>query len=292
VLPFGGPRAAAPGAQRDGGEDDQQHGDAQLPEHHPASQPARPAASARVISPAGMARQPLAFWPHHRGEKSPLPAASAAARRARWRWWPTERPAAGRPGAELAHQAVDDGAGRAAGEQVGEGRVAGGVAGEGGPVDRAGAGFGAQQVGAAHLHAGGAQGPGGGHAAGVGNAAGGDHRQLHRCHDLRHQRQGAELGRHVAGEEHAPVAAGFEALGDHRVGAAGLQPAGFVHGGGGAQHAGAAGLDAGQQLGRRQAEVEAHHRRAEGIDQLGQRRAEGRAAGAAGIAAGSRPSSR
>ncbi len=77
-----------------------------------AQMPAR----ARVISAAGTARQPLAFWPDQRGEKSPLPRASAAARSGA-----IAAVASGNSGAlgvvDLAHQPVDDAARRPPGDE-------------------------------------------------------------------------------------------------------------------------------------------------------------------------------
>jgi hypothetical protein len=98
--------------------------------------------------------------------------------------------------------------------------------------------------------------------------------------DLRQQREGADLARRLVVEEHAAVPAGLEALRDDRVDAARGQPARLVDGGGTAEHLGAAGAHALEQLGRRQAEMKAHH----GGPELGQQRrrlgAERRAAGA------------
>ena len=52
-------------------------------------------------------------------------------------------------------------------------------------VNRAGAGLGAAQVGGADLYPGGSQTHGGADALGVGDAAGGNHRQVHGPDDLR-----------------------------------------------------------------------------------------------------------
>ena len=69
-----------------------------------------------------------------------------------------------------------------------------------------------------------------GNAAGIGDAARGDHRHGDGVDDLRNQREGADLGGDIIGEEHAAVAAGLSALGDDRVAAVCFQPPSFIDG--------------------------------------------------------------
>ncbi len=66
---------------------------------------------------------------------------------------------------------------------------------------------GADEAGA-HLDAHRAQGQGGGQSSPVGKAAGGDHRDVHRVHDLGDERHGGHI---------ADVPAGFHPLGDQRI---------------------------------------------------------------------------
>ncbi|MNE34255.1 hypothetical protein D3C80_1279700 [compost metagenome] len=129
-------------------------------------------------------------------------------------------------------------------------------------------GFRAEQVRGTQLYRRRAQRQGGHNAAMVADAASGNHRNLHCIDDLRHQRQGADLGIEVATEEHPAVPAGFIAHGNDRVAAVLLQPDRLVDGGGAGQHLRARGLDPCQQACLRQAEVKAHHCRLEGFDQL------------------------
>ncbi len=126
-----------------------------------------------------------------------------------------------------------------------------------GAMQRIGAALRAQQVGGAQLHTSGAQGLRCRHALGIGDAAGGDHRYVQRGDQLRQQGEGAELGGQVLAEEDAAVAAGLQALGDHQVDAVLLQPEAFgdrCRAGGDLRAGGAGAL---QQVGARQAEVEA-----------------------------------
>ena len=95
---------------------------------------------------------------------------------------------------------------------------------------------GVEHEGGADLHAGRAQRQRRHDAAPVADAAGGDHRHLHRIDDLRHQRHRAGLPRDVVVQEHAAMAAGLVALGDHDVAAVPLQPARLLRRGGGADH--------------------------------------------------------
>jgi hypothetical protein len=76
------------------------------------------------------------------------------------------------------------------------------------------------------------------------------------------------------------------ALGDHRVGAVGLQPQAFCHGGGRAQHHRPPAFDPREQWRRRQPEVKTHHRRFEFGQQFGRRLVKRRAAWAGWDAAG------
>ena len=138
-------------------------------------------------------------------------------------------------------------------------------------------GLGAQHVGGADLHAGRAERLRRGHAARIGNAAGGDDGHAHRAHDLRQQREGAHLRGQVVAQEVAAVAAGLQALRDDRVDAARLQPQRLIHRGGGGEDLRAPRAHVRQQLVGRQAEMKAHHRRLEFAQQFGRLAAEGHA---------------
>ena len=82
----------------------------------------------------------------------------------------------------------------------------------------------------------------GGDPAAVHDGAGGDHRHLDPVGDLGEQREEAdEVLRRIA-KERAPVAAGFAALGDHRVDARRLERGRLVGGGRGSDHDGLGGL--------------------------------------------------
>ena len=133
-------------------------------------------------------------------------------------------------------------------------------------MDCAGAGLGAQQIGGADLHAGGAQSQGGGHPLRVGYAAGGDHRDLHRLDDLRQQGKGADLGAQILREEHAAMAPRFQTLGDDGIDATLLKPERLFNGGGRRQDLGAPAPHPLQQLRRWQSEMKAQHRRLEGLE--------------------------
>ncbi len=78
------------------------------------------------------------------------------------------------------------------------------------------------------MHRRGAEGEGGDDAARIGDAAGGDDRDLHCIDDLRQQGEETGLVREVIGEEDAAMAAGLVALRDDRVGAVILEPAGLI----------------------------------------------------------------
>ena len=99
------------------------------------------------------------------------------------------------------------------------------------------------QVGAADLHAGGAERECRRDPARVADGAGRDHRHLHRIDHLRHQREGADLRRQIVGQEHAAMAARLAALRDDRIDAALLQPARLVDGGRRTDHDAAGRLD-------------------------------------------------
>ena len=106
--------------------------------------------------------------------------------------------------------------------------------------------LGAAEIGGADLHARSAEREGCGDTAGIGNAAGGDHRNLHRVGDLRHEREGADLRGDIGLEEHAAMASGFGALGDDCVDAALGEPDRFLDARGGAQDFATGGFDAWQ----------------------------------------------
>jgi hypothetical protein len=74
-----------------------------------------------------------------------------------------------------------------------------------------------------------------------------DDRHPHRAHDLRQQREQADLAGKVVTEEHAAVATGFQALGDHRVDTSGFEPACLVDRGGRCEDARPPGAHAVQQ---------------------------------------------
>jgi hypothetical protein len=112
------------------------------------------------------------------------------------------------------------------------------------PRHRAHLRFGAAQVRGADLHASRAQRERRCNPAPVGNAAGRDHRHLHRIHHLRHQRKGAGLLGDFVGQEHAAVATGFGALRDDNVGSVLVQPDRLPHRGRRRHHEAPGGLDA------------------------------------------------
>jgi hypothetical protein len=98
---------------------------------------------------------------------------------------------------------------------------------EGSAVHGAGRRFRTQQIRGTDLHAGCAKRERGRHALRIGNAAGRNDWHLHCPHDLRQQRERADLRREVVGEENAPMPAGFETLRDDRIDAARFEPACF-----------------------------------------------------------------
>ena len=82
----------------------------------------------------------------------------------------------------------------------------------------AGSGFGAQQIGRSDLHAGRTQRQGGRDPFRVGDAAGGEDRNLHGFYDLGHQGEGADLGGQVFRQKHPPMAARLaDAAGEPRI---------------------------------------------------------------------------
>ena len=102
----------------------------------------------------------------------------------------------------------------------------------------------AAQVGGADLHARRAQREGRRNAASIGNAAGRNHRHLHRIDHLRHQRKGAGLFGDVFGQEHAAMTARLGTLRNNDVGAVLFQPDRLFHDGCRGHHDAAGRLDA------------------------------------------------
>ena len=139
----------------------------------------------------------------------------------------------------------------------------------------AGRRFGAQQVGRPDLHAGCAERHRRRDAVGVSDAAGSDHGNRHRPHDLWHQRERVELAAQVFRQEVAAMPASLEALRDDRVDAVRFQPARFVDGRRRRQDPCAPASHAGQQIVRGQPEVKAHDGGPEVGERLGGLRAEG-----------------
>ena len=135
--------------------------------------------------------------------------------------------------------------------------------------------LGAAEIGGADLHARRAEREGCGDTAGIGNAAGGNHRDLHGVGDLRNEREGAHLRGDIGLEEHAAMTAGFGALGDDGVDAALGEPDCFLDARGGAQDLAAGRFDALEECRRRQAEMKAHDRRPQLLDQRAGLLAEG-----------------
>ena len=245
-----------------------------------ASRASAPPASARVSSAAGISRPIRTACPAQRLVKSTLPSFSAAAfsgpsavaacgnAGASGEIGPTSRmtrlatPRAGRPVMTLV-MTVESSL-----------RL-----GQRGARRRDHLGFRAAQIGAADLHAGRAERKRRRDAAPVGDAAGRDHRHLHRIDHLRHQRKRAGLLGDIVGQEHAAMAAGLRALRDDDVGAVLLQPDRFLHDGRRRHHDGAGRLDALDQRRIRQAEMEADHFRLQLLDERAHRFIERRAVG-------------
>jgi len=128
-------------------------------------------------------------------------------------------------------------------------------------------GLGAEQVSRADLHCRGTQGQCRQQPAVVADTTGGNHRHADGIGHLRYEREGAYLAGDVIAKEHAAMATGFITHGDDRIAAIALQPGRFFHSRGAGQYLGTAGLYPLQQFGLRQAEVEAHHLRAQRFDQ-------------------------
>ncbi|EGX99514.1 hypothetical protein AZA_38179 [Nitrospirillum viridazoti Y2] len=135
-----------------------------------------------------------------------------------------------------------------------------------------------EQIGCADLHGGGAQRQRGHDAARVRDAAGGDDGDRDGVRHLRYQGEGADLRRHVVGQEVAPVAAGLQPHGDDGVDAVMFQPARLRHRGGRGDDLGAGGLHPLHQQLAGQAEMKADHRRLHLLDQGAEIGVEGRAA--------------
>ena len=185
-----------------------------------------------MSSPAGISRHPLAFCPDHSGEKSSRPWLSALARNGA-----SADDASGKSGTAVLtgpssrmRRFTMPRAGRPL-KTIRQSRVPGGLASERRPVHGAGRGFRAEQVGCSNLDAGGAKGHRRRDAFRVRDAAGGDHRERDRLHDLRDQRERSDLGAQVVRQEHAAVPAGLEPLGDDRIDAVRFEPPRFVDGG-------------------------------------------------------------
>ncbi len=158
----------------------------------------------------------------------------------------------------LAHDPVHDAPGRPPREHIGERRVPRRFGLQRGAMQRGRRGFGTQEVRGPGLYARGAQRDRGLHPARIRDAARGDHGHLHSGDDLRHERERADLRRQVLAEEHAAVAARFDALRDDRRDAVGLEPPRFVDCRGRSDHERAPRTYAPQELGGGKPEMEAH----------------------------------
>ena len=91
----------------------------------------------------------------------------------------------------------------------------------------------AEQVCSADLHRTGAQGKGRRNATRIRDPACGNDRHGYRIGNLRHQGEGADLGRQLIAQKHRAVATGFVTHGNDCVTAVALQPLRFFNGGGG-----------------------------------------------------------
>ncbi len=112
--------------------------------------------------------------------------------------------------AQLSHQAIDDAAGRATTEQVGQRRVLPCRRVQCRPVQGRSRGLMATEKGGAHLYGAGAQRQCGADTCTIDNTAGGDDRQPHRLYYLWQQAKGAPLQAEIALEEMAAMATGLQ----------------------------------------------------------------------------------
>ena len=124
----------------------------------------------------------------------------------------------------------------------------------------------ATEIGGAELHAGSAEHERRRDRAPVADAAGGDHRHLHRLDDLLNQREGADLRGDIGLEEHAAMAAGLRPLRDDCIDAALGEPQGLAQRRGRADDFAARLPHTCEQLRLGQAEMEAHHVRLDLLD--------------------------
>jgi hypothetical protein len=90
--------------------------------------------------------------------------------------------------------------------------------------------FRTQQVGGPDLNRRGAERERGRHAGGVGDPAGGNHRNAHGMDDLRNERKRADLTRQILRQKHPAVSARLETLRNDRVDAPRFKPPRFVDG--------------------------------------------------------------
>ena len=170
-----------------------------------------------------------------------------------------------------------------AGEEVGERGVAGRVALQRGAMHGAGGGLRAEQVGGADLHAGGAERQRRRDALRVGDAAGGDHRDAsppaRSAAPARRCRPACVRSSERNMPRWPPASRPCAMIG---VDAARLEPARLVDRRRRGEDLRAPGSHARQQLGGRQAEMEAHDGRPELLEHVGGLGAEGRAPGPGG----------
>ena len=130
-------------------------------------------------------------------------------------------------GAKLAHEAIDDPTRCAPAENIGQRGISCAIAFQCGAMHNAGIRFGAEQVCRADLHARSAKSQRCGNAVCIDDTARGDHRNIHRMHDLRQQREYTDLCIQILREEHAAMSAGLDTLRDDGVCTVLLKPEGF-----------------------------------------------------------------
>ena len=90
---------------------------------------------------------------------------------------------------------------------------------ERGTVQIGGGRFRTKQISRTDLHTSCAQCHGRRHAAGIGNPASGDHRNIQRRHHLRQQRKSTHLQAQVSGQKVPTMTARFQPLRNHRISA-------------------------------------------------------------------------
>jgi hypothetical protein len=246
----------------------------------PACASANALASSRVTTVAEASLHPLTFCPAHKGEKSPRPRLSAAARKGAM-----ADVASGNGGAaaligpsSLMRRFTIPRAGPPVKRLVSAVTRAASLF-SAARLDGTGGGFRAQQIGRSDLHARRAERHGCRHALRVRNAARSDNRDFHRAHDLRHQRESARLGAEILRQKDTAMAARFQSLRDDCVDSMRLQPARLVNGCRRRQDFRTAAAHSRQQIGRGQTEVKTHNRGPDFAQHNGSLGAEGRPPG-------------